>query len=181
MEESALAIKFPYDKINTSQSTGVDAYGNQRWWEATAIIWTHIDPYRSHSEVQPCRQVWQNKFPVVYLCQTHWWESTNSWWVFTFRSGVRGVSELLWSWTRIPLPWPPITVGIINKLITEGLFVFSFVFAWKGGGCKAQTKKDRDMGGGWEGLCAKGLSSLPDCVLLPLALSSPIKPATPQQ
>lgn len=35
--------------------------------------------------------------------------------------------------------------------------------------------------GGLVGLCAKGLSSLPGCMLLSLALSSPIKPATPQQ
>ena len=33
---------------------------------------------------------------------------------------------------------------------------------------------------GW-GLRVKGLSSLPGCMLLSLALSSPIKPATPQQ
>lgn len=30
-------------------------------------------------------------------------------------------------------------------------------------------------------VCVKGLSSLPGCMLLSLALSSPIKPATPQQ
>lgn len=39
-----------------------------------------------------------------------------------------------------------------------------------------------DSGGGWGVRArAKGLSSLPGCMLLSLALSSPIKPATPQQ
>lgn len=38
-----------------------------------------------------------------------------------------------------------------------------------------------DVDGERVGLCVKGLNSLPGCMLLPLALSSPIKPATPQQ
>ncbi|KAF3701757.1 hypothetical protein EXN66_Car017445 [Channa argus] len=36
-------------------------------------------------------------------------------------------------------------------------------------------------GGGGVCVCVKGLSFLPGCMLLSLALSSPIKPATPQQ
>ena len=41
---------------------------------------------------------------------------------------------------------------------------------------------ERGRGHGWRvGRCVKGLSSLPGCMLLSLALSSPIKPATPQQ
>lgn len=99
------------------------------------------------------------------------------------------MSELPWSWTKLPLPWPLITVGIVNKLITEGLFVFSFVFARadvQGGGRKNQRTGEGGRGerGGSPmegGVRVKGLSSLPGCMLLSLALSSPIKPATPQQ
>lgn len=136
---------------------------------STAGAWTHTDPYRSYQESQLPWQTWGNKFPVVYLCQTHLGsskqssgerereresesaerESTNSWWVFIFSSGVRGVSELPWSWSKMPLPWPLITVGIINKLITQGLFVFSFVFACKGGGCGVQKATGMWMENGW--------------------------------
>ena len=39
--------------------------------EATPVPWTHTGPCRSPREVQPWQQVWGNKFPAVYLCQTH--------------------------------------------------------------------------------------------------------------
>lgn len=61
------------------------------------------------------------------------------------------------------------TVGIVNKLITQGLFVFPHGLVQMGGWC-------------WQGRgCSKGLSSIPGCTPLSLALSSPIKPTTPQQ
>lgn len=42
MEESALALKFPHDKINTSQNAGVDAYGKQRCWK---VYRRSLDPH----------------------------------------------------------------------------------------------------------------------------------------
>lgn len=54
------------------------------------------------------------------------------------------------------------------------LICFHMQWVCSGGG---NGRKDKTEAG----VCVKGLSSIPGCVLLSLALSSPIKPATPQQ